>query len=83
MESCKLRHFNSFEFLTIRPFVRAVEALGLDWVINLKENQPELLAGAQRLTAGPAPNRQSLDKDELQLWHSGSLLAASPTGASG
>jgi hypothetical protein len=51
------------------PFVRDVEDLGLDWVINLKENQPELLAEAQRLTAGPAPNRQPLDKDELQLWH--------------
>jgi len=68
LESCKLRYFHSFKFLTIRPFVRAVEALGLDWV-NLKENQPELLAEAQRLTAGPAPNRQPLDKDELQLWH--------------
>jgi hypothetical protein len=51
------------------PFVRAVEALGLDWVVNLKDNQPELLAEAQRLTAQPAPHRQSLDQDELQLWH--------------
>jgi hypothetical protein len=51
------------------PFVRAVEDLGLDWVINLKENQPELLAEAQRLTTALAPNRQPLDKDELQLWH--------------
>jgi len=32
------------------PFVRHVEDLGLDWVINLKENQPELLAEAQRLS---------------------------------
>lgn len=32
------------------PFVGAVEDLGLDWVINLKENQPELLAEAERLT---------------------------------
>jgi hypothetical protein len=51
------------------PFVGAVEDLGLHWVINLKENQPELLAEAQRLTAQPAPHRQSLDQDELQLWH--------------
>jgi len=51
------------------PFVGAVEDLGLQWVINLKENQPELLAEAQRLTAEPAPHRQSLDQDELQLWH--------------
>ena len=34
------------------PFARAVEDLGLDWVINLKDNQPELLAEAQRLSAG-------------------------------
>jgi hypothetical protein len=50
------------------PFVGAVEDLGLHWVINLKENQPELLAEAQRLTAEPAPHRQSLAR-------SGSLLA--------
>jgi hypothetical protein len=51
------------------PFVGEVEDLGLDWVINLKENQPELLAEAQRLTAEPAPHRPSQDQDELQLWH--------------
>jgi Transposase DDE domain len=51
------------------PFVGVVEDLGLHWVINLKENQPELLAEAQRLTAEPTPHRQSLDQDELQLWH--------------
>jgi hypothetical protein len=51
------------------PFVGQVEDLGLHWVINLKENQPELLAEAQRLTAGPAPHRPSQDQDELQLWH--------------
>jgi hypothetical protein len=51
------------------PFVREVEGLGLDWAINLKENQPELLAEAQRLTAEPAPQRSSLDQDALQLWH--------------
>lgn len=51
------------------PFVVAVEDLGLDWVINLKENQPELLAEAERLTAGPAANRPPLDKGDLQLWH--------------
>jgi hypothetical protein len=51
------------------PFVRAVEGLGLDWVINLKDNQPELLAEAQRVTAGPAQHGQSQDQDELQLWH--------------
>ena len=51
------------------PFVRAVEDLGLDWVINLKENQPELLAEAQRLTAGAALHRDGDEKQELQHWH--------------
>jgi hypothetical protein len=41
----------------------------LDWVINLKENQPELLAEAQRLTAGAALHRDGDQKQELQLWH--------------
>jgi hypothetical protein len=51
------------------PFVRAVEALGLDWVVNVKDNQPELLAEAQRLTAGAALDRQNDEQQELQLWH--------------
>jgi hypothetical protein len=51
------------------PFVGSVEALGLDWVINLKDNQPELLAEAQRLTAGPASEQQSDSLQELHLWH--------------
>jgi hypothetical protein len=51
------------------PFVGEVEDLGLHWVINLQDAQPELLAEAQRLTAEPASHRKSLDQDELQLWH--------------
>ena len=50
------------------PFTAEVEALGLDWVGNLKENQPELLAEAQRVTAG-APEVRSQGQEELQLWH--------------
>jgi hypothetical protein len=50
------------------PFTAEVEALGLDWVGNLKENQPELLAEAQRVTAG-APQVHSQGQEELQLWH--------------
>ena len=50
------------------PFTAEVEALGLDWVGNLKENQPELLAEAQRVTAG-APEVHSQGQEELQLWH--------------
>lgn len=52
-----------------KPFVEAVEALGLDWVINLKENQPELLAEAQRLTTGAAHDPSSDSQQELELWH--------------
>jgi len=51
------------------PFVRQVEALGLDWVINVKDNQPELLAEAQRVTAGAELQQHSNEKQELQLWH--------------
>lgn len=50
-------------------FVKEVEALGLEWVISLKENQPELLAEAQRLAGGPPETTQSTAQEELQLWH--------------
>ena len=52
-----------------KPFVQAVEALGLEWVCTLKENQPELLAEAQRLTAGEPDMEQSDSKQQIQLWH--------------
>jgi len=51
------------------PFVREIERLGLEWVINLKDNQPELLAEAQQATAGPALYQESNEKQDLQLWH--------------
>lgn len=52
------------------PFVKKIEALGLDWVINLKANQPELLAEAERLTASLAPHPPSPSQpEELQLWN--------------
>jgi len=50
-------------------FVQEVEKLRLDWVITVKENQPELLAEAQRLTAGPSPMTSSSRAEEFQLWH--------------
>jgi len=34
------------------PFLRAMEAPRLEWVIHLKETQPELLAEAERSTGG-------------------------------
>jgi hypothetical protein len=52
------------------PFVRAIEALGLEWLINLKGNQPDLLAEAERVTATQTPHPPALDQsDELQLWY--------------
>jgi hypothetical protein len=36
--------------------------LGLEWVITLKENQPDLLAEAQRLTGGQAETTGSIPK---------------------
>ncbi len=50
-------------------FVNAVESLNLEWVINVKENQPELLAEAQRLTDGPAEATLSGSQEDVQLWH--------------
>ena len=50
-------------------FVEDVESLGLEWVINLKDNQPGLAAEAERLTNRPADYRQASPQQELQLWH--------------
>jgi hypothetical protein len=50
-------------------FVREVEALSLDWVINLKENQPDLLAEAGRLTAAAPQYHETTPQQDLQLWH--------------
>ncbi len=52
-----------------KPFVQAVERLGLEWVFTLKYNQPELLAEAQRLTTGEADMEQSDSNKQIQLWH--------------
>jgi hypothetical protein len=51
------------------PFIRAIETLGLEWVINLKDNQPDLAAEAERLTKRPADDRDRSAAQELQLWH--------------
>jgi hypothetical protein len=51
------------------PFIRALEPLGLDWVINLKDNQPDLAAEAERLTNRHADHREASPQEELQLWH--------------
>jgi len=50
-------------------FVQEIEDLHLEWVITVKENQPDLLAEAQRLTGGQAQMTWSTPQDEFQLWH--------------
>ena len=50
-------------------FVQEMEKLQLEWVFTLKENQPELLAEAQRLTGGASQTTCSTPQDEFQLWH--------------
>ena len=50
------------------PFVKAIEGLGLDWVITLKKNQPELLAKSERLISTLAAEKMD-EHPELQLWH--------------
>lgn len=50
------------------PFVKAIEGLGLGWVINVKENQPELLAESERVISTLAAEKMN-DHPELQLWH--------------
>lgn len=49
-------------------FVQAVEALGWDWVFNLKDNQPELLAEAQQATSREADAQQADTQQQLRLW---------------
>ena len=51
------------------PFVGAIALMDLEWVINLKENQPALLAEAERLTVAPADCQWSAGKDHFSLWH--------------
>jgi hypothetical protein len=51
------------------PFVEQIEALGLDWVINLKDNQPDLAAEAERLTNRSADDRQNSARESLDWWH--------------
>ena len=50
------------------PFVKEIEGLGLDWVVNLKENQPELLAESERVISAVAAEKMD-EHPELQLWH--------------
>ena len=51
------------------PFVEAIEALGLDWVCTVKDNQPELAAEVARLTSSPPQAQRSGPGDAVTLWH--------------
>ncbi len=51
------------------PWVEAIEALGLDWVFTVKDNQPELVADVERCTSGPPHVETSGPSEELRLWH--------------
>jgi hypothetical protein len=51
------------------PFVKQVERLGVDWAFTLKENQPELLREAERLTTAPPAGGQADPGQELRWWH--------------
>jgi hypothetical protein len=51
------------------PFVKEVERLGLAWAFTLKENQPDLLREAERLTqASPTGVHTETDR-EIRYWH--------------
>ena len=51
------------------PFVKQVEALGLDWAFTLKQNQPDLMCEAERFTQGD-PDGVRVESDrELRWWH--------------
>jgi hypothetical protein len=51
------------------PFVKEIEALGLDWAFTLKENQPDLLREAGRLTQAGPGGVSSEPGRELRWWH--------------
>ena len=51
------------------PFVREVERLGLVWAFTLKENQPDLLREAERLTQESPTGVQQEPDREIRYWH--------------
>ncbi len=51
------------------PFVQAVERLGLSWAFTLKENQPDLLREAERLTQQSPTGVQAEPDREIRYWH--------------
>jgi len=51
------------------PFVKEVEGLGLVWAFTLKENQPELLREAERLTQQSPTGVHTEPDREIRYWH--------------
>lgn len=51
------------------PFVKEVERLVPYWVFTLKENQPELLGEAERLTQGSPSGVHTESAREIRFWH--------------
>ena len=51
------------------PFVKEIEALGLDWTFTLKENQPGLLSEAGRLMQGLPGTVSAEAGEDVQWWH--------------
>jgi hypothetical protein len=51
------------------PFVQQVERLGLAWAFTLKENQPDLLHEAERLTQDSPTGVQAEPGQEIQYWY--------------
>ncbi|MDR7519359.1 MAG: hypothetical protein QN123_07330 [Armatimonadota bacterium] len=51
------------------PVVQAVEALGLDWVFAVEDNQPDLVADVERLTRGLSTAWGREPDRQWQLWH--------------
>src|SRR5580704_130683 len=51
------------------PFVQEVERLGLVWAFTFKENQPELLREAERLTQESPTGVQQEPDREIRYWH--------------
>jgi hypothetical protein len=51
------------------PFVKEVERLGLVWAFTLKENQPDLLREAERLTQESPAGVHAEPGREIRYWH--------------
>jgi len=61
------------------PFVQEVERLGLVWAFTLKENQPELLREAERLSRQSPTGVHHEPDREIRYWHLPGSTGRSPT----